>query len=78
MLIALRYKTDATDRIVAILGNDSEHMRILGLVPEGDEHYVPAPAEREVGYWIAYPCWGKGLTTEALKGFIYFLHNYIT
>ena len=43
---------------------------ICGDEPRGDKHYVTAHAEREVGYWIAYPCWGKGLTTEALKGFI--------
>ena len=57
--------------VFAIVPKDSDNpIGCIGLVPEGDEHYVTAHAEREVGYWIAYPCWGKGLTTEALKGFI--------
>ena len=57
--------------VFAIVPKDSDNpIGCIGLVPDGDEHYVTAPAEREVGYWIAYPCWGKGLTTEALKGFI--------
>ncbi len=47
-----------------------EPIGCIGLVPEGTEHYNIESGEREVGYWIAYPCWGKGLTTEALNGFI--------
>ena len=38
----------------------------IGLVPSGDEHYDVAPGEREIGYWIGFSHWGKGLVTEAL------------
>ncbi|WP_300911763.1 GNAT family N-acetyltransferase [Muribaculum intestinale] len=47
-----------------------EAIGCIGLVPEGDGHYPLAPAEREVGYWIGYPWWGRGLTTEALGALI--------
>ncbi len=42
----------------------------IGLVPAGEEHYNLAPAEREIGYWIGYPHWGKGLATETLKSLL--------
>lgn len=47
-----------------------EPIGCIGLVPPGDEHFTPLPAEREVGYWIGYPHWGIGLATEALDGLI--------
>lgn len=47
-----------------------EPIGCIGLVPQGDEHYPPSPTEREVGYWLGYPRWGEGLTTEALHAFI--------
>lgn len=49
-----------------------EPIGCIGLVPAGDEHYRPLPNEREVGYWIGYPHWGKGLTSEALNALIEF------
>jgi len=52
-----------------ILKETGEPVGCIGLVPSGDEHFVPAAEEREVGYWIGYPYWNKGLTTEALEGF---------
>lgn len=42
----------------------------IGLVPDGDEHYALKNREREVGYWIGYPHWGRGFATEALLAFI--------
>jgi len=42
----------------------------IGLVPSGDEHHHVLDNEREVGYWIGYPHWGKGLATEALKALL--------
>lgn len=47
-----------------------EAVGCIGLVPEGMENYPPADGEREAGYWIGYPLWNKGLTSEALKAFI--------
>ena len=47
----------------------------IGLVPEGDEHYAVMQREREVGYWIGYPYWGQGLTTEALKALLSYCRN---
>ena len=42
----------------------------IGLVPICDEHFKASAGEREVGYWIGYPFWNRGLTTEALENFI--------
>lgn len=48
------------------LKSTGEAVGCIGLVPSGDEHYPLLPGEREVGYWIGYPYWGNGLTSEAL------------
>ncbi|MDE5653413.1 MAG: GNAT family N-acetyltransferase [Muribaculaceae bacterium] len=60
-----------------VLKATDEPIGCIGLVPEGAEHYKPAPNEREVGYWIGYPYWGKGLTTEALNSLIELCRNYL-
>ena len=52
-----------------------EPIGCIGLVPVGAEHYKPLVNEREVGYWIGYPYWCKGLTSEALKSLIEFCCN---
>lgn len=52
-----------------------EPIGCIGLVPVGAEHYKPLANEREVGYWIGFPFWGKGLTSEALKSLIDFCSN---
>lgn len=52
-----------------ILKETGEPIGCIGLVPSGEEHFAHADREREVGYWIGYPYWGNGLTTEALKTF---------
>ncbi len=48
----------------------NEPIGCIGLVPADDEHYLLDDSEREVGYWIGCPHWNKGITTEALEGFI--------
>lgn len=58
-----------------ILKETGEPIGCIGLVPIGDEHFAPLPDEREVGYWIGLPYWGKGLTTEALSSLICFCRN---
>lgn len=47
-----------------------EPIGCIGIVPEGNEHYDISEREREVGYWLGRPHWGKGITTEALKALI--------
>ena len=47
-----------------------EAIGCIGLVPVGDEHYSATGGQREVGYWIGYPHWGRGLTTEALRALL--------
>ena len=47
----------------------------IGLVPQGEEHYVHEDKEREVGYWIGYPYWGQGLVSEALEAIIEYCRN---
>ncbi len=58
-----------------VLKETNEPIGCIGLVPVGAEHYKPLVNEREVGYWIGYPYWGKGLTSEALKSLIEFCCN---
>lgn len=43
-----------------------EAIGCIGLVPPGEENYPVAEGEREAGYWVGHPYWGRGLTTEAL------------
>ena len=58
-----------------VLKTTGEPIGSIGLVPKEDEHHYTAEEEREVGYWIGYPYWGKGLTTEALDGLIEFCRD---
>lgn len=58
-----------------VLKASDEPIGCIGLVPEGDEHYVIEAETREVGYWIGHPYWNKGLTSEALNGFIGYCRN---
>ena len=60
-----------------VLKETGEPIGCIGLVPEGEEHNTTLPGEREVGYWIGFPYWGKGLTSEALKSMIEFCRNNI-
>lgn len=56
--------------LAVVLKATGEPVGCIGLVPEGLEHYVTEPGEREVGYWIGRPYWGQGLTPEALEALI--------
>ena len=58
------------DTSAIALKESGEVVGCIGLVPVGDEHYPPLPHEREVGYWIGYPLWNHGYTTEALRELI--------
>lgn len=60
-----------------VLKDTGEPVGCIGIVPEGDEHYSVDRGEREVGYWIGHRYWGKGFTTEALRGLIDFCRNKI-
>ncbi|ROT12015.1 N-acetyltransferase [Muribaculaceae bacterium Isolate-105 (HZI)] len=53
-----------------VLKATGEPIGYIGLVPEGDENCPASVGEREVGYWIGWPYWGRGLTTEALRALI--------
>lgn len=59
------------------LNGTGEVIGCIGLVPAGEEHYPAAENEREVGYWIGYPHWGKGLATEALNHLIRYCGDHI-
>lgn len=58
-----------------VLKETDEPIGCIGLVPTGEEHFKPLANEREVGYWIGFPYWGKGLTTEALSALIIFCRD---
>ena len=58
------------DSFAMVLKSEGAPVGCIGLVPRGGEHHTLGADEREVGYWIGYPHWGKGLTTEALTALI--------
>lgn len=58
------------DSFAMILKKSNEAIGSIGLVPKNDEHHSTSINEREAGYWIGYPYWSEGLTTEALNIFI--------
>lgn len=58
-----------------ILKETGEPVGCIGLVPSGEEHHSVVESEREVGYWIGHPYWGKGLTSEALMALIRFCRD---
>ncbi len=58
--------------LAMVLKDTDTPVGCIGLVPSGDEHTVPLPGEREIGYWIGHPYWGRGLTSEALEAFVRF------
>ncbi len=60
-----------------VLKESNEPIGCIGLVPVGEEHFNILPNEREVGYWIGYPYWSKGLTTEALSAMIDFYWEFL-
>ncbi|MCM1067357.1 MAG: GNAT family N-acetyltransferase [Muribaculaceae bacterium] len=59
-----------TECFAITLKDTGEAIGCIGLVPIGDEHYPTLPGEREVGYWIGRPHWGKGIASEALRHLI--------
>lgn len=42
---------------------NGEAVGSIGITPQFDVHRMNA----EIGYWLAEPFWGKGITTEAVK-----------
>lgn len=56
--------------LAMVLRQTGEAIGCIGLVPKGDEHFTLLEGEREVGYWVGHPYWGRGLTTEALRALI--------
>ncbi|MCM1449775.1 MAG: GNAT family N-acetyltransferase [Clostridiales bacterium] len=60
-----------------VLNETGEPVGCIGLVPVGEEHHEVLSDEREIGYWIGFPYWNKGLTTEALESFINYCRDNI-
>jgi len=51
---------------------EKESSKVIGsvsLMPESMGHFKLKKDEMEIGYWIGYPFWNLGLTTEALTAF---------
>ena len=73
---ALRIATEIMEKrgvpFAIVLKETNEPIGCIGLVPTGDEHFTTLTNERETGYWIGFPYWDKGITTEALKALIDF------
>lgn len=71
-----RYFKTNPDCFAMILKSSCEPVGCIGFVSQGQEHYPLEIDEREVGYWIGYPYWSHGLTTEALNALIAWCKNY--
>lgn len=52
-------------RITFAIATDSEAIGCIGLRPGEDVHRKTA----ELGYWLGEPFWGRGIMSEAVKGF---------
>lgn len=56
------------DTFAVVDKGNGEPIGCIGFVPRGQEHLKEiSETEREVGYWLGYPFWGKGLIPEALN-----------
>ena len=57
----------AKDEVYAICAKNrkGEVIGSIGLTLEGSPERPIGPDEAELGYWIGYPFWGRGLATEA-------------
>lgn len=58
-----------------VLKTSGRPVGCIGLVLPGEENVAVRENEREVGYWIGYPFWGEGLTSEALRRMILFFRD---
>lgn len=52
------------------LKDTGEAIGCIGFVPCGDEHYAVGEHECELGYWLGFDYWNKGIVTEAVEAFI--------
>ncbi|SFC80793.1 GNAT family N-acetyltransferase [Butyrivibrio sp. YAB3001] len=57
----------ARDEVYAIClkGMEKEPVGSIGLTLEGSKERPLSEGEAELGYWIGYPFWGRGLVPEA-------------
>ncbi|TPX16692.1 uncharacterized protein E0L32_003633 [Thyridium curvatum] len=53
------------DYAICTRENHAELLGVIGIRPHGDVEW----RTRELGYWIARECWGKGYMSEAARGF---------
>ncbi|MFO0830120.1 MAG: GNAT family protein [Phycisphaerales bacterium] len=76
------YTLEKAEEYIATFANQSPRLRFgievdgeicggVGMHPGTDIERISA----EVGYWIAAPHWGKGITTEALKAITVYGHE---
>lgn len=70
-----RYFLPNPDSFAIVDKATGEAIGCIGLVPMGEEHYPALPGEREVGYWLGFPFWGRGIMPEALMGLIDFFRS---
>ena len=52
------------------LKETGEAIGSIGLIEPTAAHTKIEPSEREIGYWIGVPFWGKGLIPEAMRALI--------
>ena len=50
-----------------ILKETGEPVGSSGIMPPRSDHPDAAPEDREIGYWIGVPYWGRGLIPEAAE-----------
>ena len=52
---------------ICLKGSGNEPVGSIGLTLDGSVERPLNKKEAELGYWIGYPYWGRGLVTEAAK-----------
>lgn len=63
----IRAVLSAPETYAVVLKETGKPVGSIGLIPPEQCHVETLPGEREIGYWIGVPYWGKGLIPEAVR-----------
>ena len=67
----IRDVLSADETYAVCLKEDNRAIGCIGLISPMQSHTEIGPDEREVGYWIGVPFWGRGLIPEATRRIIH-------
>ena len=66
----IRDVLSADETYAVCLKEDNRAIGSIGLISPMQSHTEIGPDEREIGYWIGVPFWGRGLIPEATRRII--------